>query len=181
MKKIILTSAIIFGAFVASFAQATGTAMLNVKLNPIQTLVVNAAQKTVNLEYKNVADYANGVSLLQADHLSIYSTGAFAITVASATNDIKRTKTGSTETIASSSIHVVATEGTTAKLTGAILGDVALSTTATDLITSTLGGVNKTFNITYKGLDGNGYVNKYFNDESPTVYTTTVTYTIAAR
>lgn len=182
MKKVILTSVIIFTAVAATFAQTpSDNVTLNVKLNPIQTLVVNNAQKAVDLEYRNVSDYASGVSSLQEDHLKIYSTGAFAVSVESADNNMKRSSAGKTETIASSTIHVVASEGSTAKLTGATLGDVSLSTTPTRLISSAIGGVNKNFNITYKGLGANGYVNNYFNDETPTVYTTTVTYTIAAQ
>lgn len=184
MRKIILTSAIIFGSLVASFAQTkTDNVTLNVKLNPIQTLVVNSGQKSVDLEYKNIADYANGVKSTQADHLKIYSTGAFAVTVNSSSDDIKRAS--GAETIAASSIKVKAELGTTNSLSGAMLTEVALSTDvnaiANTIIKSTVGGVDKNFNITYSGLNGNGYINNYFNDEKPTVYTTTVTYTIAAQ
>lgn len=181
MKKIILTSAIIFAAVTATFAQSTDNVTLNVKLNPIQTLVVNSGQKIVNLEYKNVGDYSNGVKSTQADHLKIYSTGAFAVTVNSDVDDIKRA--GGAETIAASGIKVKAEMGSTNGLTNATLSEVSLSKAGgtNTIIQSAVGGVDKNFDITYSGLGANAYVNKYFNAEKPTVYTTTVTYTIAAQ
>lgn len=184
MKKIILTSAIIFATVASTFAQTTGpTASDNVNLkvilNPIQTLVVNPAQKAVVLEYKTIDNYASGVSQTKEDHLSVYSTGAFVVTVQSATNDIKRDN--GEQTISASTIKVKAANGTTSPLLGATVGEVSLSTTATNLINSGTGGVNKTFNVTYSGMGSDGYVNSYFNDEKPTVYETTVTYAIVAQ
>jgi len=191
MKKIILTSAIIFATVAASFAQnstpateiqqRTDAATLNVILNPIQTLMVNSAQKTVDLEYKNKGDYANGVTSEQADHLTIYSTGAFAITVQSASNDIEKVIAGKTQSISASTIKIKASKGSSNSLGGASYSSVSLSTKPTDLISSGTGGVEKNFNVTYSGMGANGYVNIYFNDEKPTVYTTTVTYAIVAQ
>lgn len=185
MKKIILTLAIIFATAVASFSetpatsQSTDNVNLKVILNPIQTLLVNPAQKAVELEYTTIGDYADGVFQTKADHLRVYSTGAFVVTVQSATNDIKRAN--GDETISASTIKVKAGNGTTNPLEGATVGEVALSTTATNLINSGTGGVNKTFNVTYSGMGADGYVNSYFNDEKPTVYETTVTYAIVAQ
>lgn len=189
MKRIVLFITILLASASVAMAQGAnplttpvGTnddVTLNVKLNPIQTLVVNSTHKNVDLEYKLTTDYSGGVSSLQKDHLKIYSTGAFIVQVASATNDIKRA--GGIETISASTIKVKAEVGTTSPLTGQTMAEVSLSTTPTNLINSGVGGVDKNFNITYSGLDLNGYINNYFNDENPTVYTTTVTYTIAAQ
>lgn len=181
MKKIILTTAIIFGSLAATFAQTTDNVTLNVKLNPIQTLVVNSAQKNVDLNYTTVENYKDGVKSTQVDHLKIYSTGAFAVTVNSNTDDIKRAN--GPETIAASGIKVKAELGATSPLAGATVNEVSLSKAGTTntIIASTVGGVDKNFNITYSGLGTDAYVNKYFKDESPTVYTTTVTYTITAQ
>jgi len=186
MKKIILTSAIIFATVAATFAEgptlpnATDQTTLNVILNPIQTLVVNPAQKTVDLEYKNISDYAAGVSSTQEDHLKIYSTGGFIVTVQSAIDDMARAK--GSETISASTIKIKAENGSTNALTGATVGtEVSLSTTPTSLINSSTGGVDKNFNITYSGMGSDAYVNKYFKNETPTVYTTTVTYAIVAQ
>jgi len=180
MKKIILTIAIISLSLTAGFAQKlSDNATLNIKLNAIQTIEVNATQKAVDLIYKSVEDYSKGVSLEQTDHLKVYSTGAFFVTVNSAVNDI--TRTNGEETIAASTIKIKASEGSTNKLSGATVGEASLSTTATNIISSGVGGVNKNFNITYSGMGADAYVNKYFNDETPTTYSTVVTYTIAAQ
>jgi len=179
MKKFILFAAILFAGISVANAQNSGEATLNVRLHPLQTIVVNPTQNNIDLDYLTTDDYNDGVSSLQEDHLKIYSTGAFIVQVASATNDIVRA--GGTETISASTIKVKAQEGSNNPLTGQTMAEVALSTTATNLINSGTGGVDKNFNITYSGLDLNGYVNNYFNDENPTVYTTTVTYTIAAQ
>lgn len=79
MKKIILTSLMLaFGIIAQAQNSNTGHVTLNVKLNPIQTLVVNPAQETVDLEYSSKDDYANGVtSGALTDHLSVFSTGRF--------------------------------------------------------------------------------------------------------
>lgn len=182
MKKYILLLAISFAGIFAVKAQAptaSDNTTLNVKLQAIQTLVVNSAQKNVFLDYKTVLDYNQGVESLQEDHLKIYSTGAFHVQVKSAADLIKRDN--GAETIEASSLKVTSAPGSTNALAGAIVGEVSLSTTATDIITSQLGGVDRNFNITYAGMGGNGFVNKYYNDETPTVYTTTLTYTIAAK
>lgn len=180
MKKVILFAAILFaGVSVASAQTNPNETTLNVRLYPIQTLVVNPIQNNVNLDYKTTDNYSKGVASLQQDHLKIYSTGAFIVQVASSTNDIVRV--GGTETISASTLKVKAEVGTTNPLSGQTLAEVGLSTTATNLINSGTGGVDKNFNITYSGLDLNGYVNNYFDNENPTVYTTTVTYTIAAQ
>jgi len=180
MKKIILTTAVVFLSLATSFAQnQSDNATLNVKLNAIQTIEVNAAQKTVDLIYNSAEDYSKGVSLEQTDHLKIYSTGAFFVTVKSDVNDIKRTN--GKETIAASTIKIKASDGATNKLSGATVGEASLSTTPTNIISSGVGGVNKNFNITYSGMGADAYVNKYFNDETPTTYSTIVTYTIAAQ
>ncbi|MHA6727005.1 hypothetical protein ACX3PU_02955 [Chryseobacterium sp. A301] len=186
MKK----SAILFGALlglvsITANAQTTATATVNVRLHPIQTIIVNPSNQNVNLDYNTEADYLNGVDATQADHLTVYSTGAFAVTVKSDTDKLKSTATGVTEDIEASDIFVTASAGTTNALeaTGVTYEPaVSLKTTPTALFSSTIGGVNKNVNVNYaaKG-DLDAYVNKYFNVENPTVYTTTVTYTIAAQ
>lgn len=185
MKK----TSILFGALlglvsVTANAQKTGQATVNVKLHPIQTIIVNTP--TVDLDYTTEADYANGVSATQADHLTVYSTGAFAVTVKSETDKLTSTAAGAIDTpIDASDITVKASAGTTRPLNATQVTyepAVALSTTAATLFSSEIGGVNKNVNVKYtaKG-DANQYVNKYFDVQSPTIYTATVTYEIAAK
>lgn len=174
------------GATTASPATAaTATATVNVRLHPIQTIIVNSANQNVNLDYNNEADYANGVSASQADHLTIYSTGAFAVTVKSNSETLTSDADVPAEKkkdIDASDIFVRAGAGTTRPLNanGVTYNNaVSLSTSEATLFSSTIGGVNRNVNVNYtaKG-DANSYVNKYFKAQTPTVYSTTVTYTI---
>ena len=81
MKKIILTSAIIFATVVGVFAQKTADVTLNVKLNAIQSIATSGSN--VDLVYNTINDYQVGVSSDQKKHLTVYSTGAFVVKVAS--------------------------------------------------------------------------------------------------
>lgn len=180
MKKLILTLGVIGGLFTAKSQTKTDEAVLNVRLYPLQTIFVNTAQKEVNLDYTNTSDYANGVAVDQKNHLTVYSTGAFNVTVNSKTD--KLTTTAGSQVIEAADITVTPSEGSANALSGATFTPVKLSTTPTTFISSTTGGVNKNFNVNYaaKG-DMDKYVNKYYNSQNPTVYTTQVVYTIAAQ
>ncbi|EOR29533.1 hypothetical protein L100_10649 [Elizabethkingia meningoseptica ATCC 13253 = NBRC 12535] len=162
-------------------AQKTDDATVNVRLYPIQTIVVNGSQKIVNLDYKTSADYKNGVALDEADHLTVYSTGAFAVNVQSRDAQLSSVNTSITEKINAADIKITPTAGTTNPLSGSKLSTVNLSTTPTELISSNIGGVDKTFNVKYSAAGADSYLNKYFNVENPTTYTTVVTYTIVAK
>ncbi|MEO8254224.1 MAG: hypothetical protein ABI554_07520 [Flavobacterium sp.] len=178
MKKIIIASFLVLGLVKMNAQTATDNVTLNVKLHPIQTLVVNPAQKTVNLDYNTVGDYKDGVTSTQADHLTIYSTGGFQVKVKSA-GDLAETSAG-TEKIATNSIQITAKAGTNG-LTAATYSSTSLESTEKSLITSTTGGVDKKINIEYKGAGADAYVNKYIAGQNPTIYTTTVTYTIVSQ
>lgn len=182
MKKRFLGLVLGLTAFAANAQTDTDQVALNVKLYPIQTIVVNAAN--VDLEYKTKDDYANGVTVSQGDHLTVYSTGGFTVNVKSETATLTTSlATANGESINSSDIKISAAAGTTNSLAGAAYEtNVPLTTTGAKLIKSTTGGVNKTFNVSYKA-EGNldSYVNKYFKDgNNPTVYTTNVIYEIVA-
>ena len=189
MKKFILFVAILFAGVslvkadepVANSLSSSDNITLNVKLNPIQTLFINPSQKSVDLVYKNVKDYKEGVSLDQKDHLTVYSTGGFAINVNSSEDDIARAK--GTETIKSSTLSVQASLGTNNPLEGVLQGatGVKLSTEAATLFSHGKGGVDLAFNVKYSGIGADTYVNSYFKDEDPTIYSTTVTYSIVAQ
>lgn len=162
-------------------AQKTGDATVNVRLYPIQTIVVNGSQKNVNLDYRTSDDYKKGVALDEADHLTVYSTGAFAVNVQSKDAQLSSVNTSITEKINAADIKLTPTAGTTNPLSGSKLSTVTLSTTPTELISSNIGGVDKTFNVKYSAAGAGSYLNKYFNVENPTTYTTVVTYTIVAK
>ena len=157
----------------------TATATLNVKLLPIQTIVIGG-DNTVNLVYKTKEDYYNGVTANMNDHLIVYSTGGFAVKVKSDHKNLVFTKDGKTNTIAVNTINLVATLGK-GNESESTFSAVTLDKSDKNLISSTVGGTNLKFNVAYSGKGGNAYVNKYNNVENPTVYTTTVTYTIEAQ
>lgn len=179
MKK----SAILFGALlglvsITANAQKTATATLNVKLHPVQSIMVSAGT-AVDIIFDTKDHYANGTNTDVANHLSIYSTGGFAVSVK--TND-ETLKNKSEATIPLSDITILASEGSN-PIEGSIieLNKVTLSKTEQDLITSTLGSIDTKFNVNYAAKGGENYINKYFNSENPTVYTTTVLYSITAK
>lgn len=173
MKKIILASFLML-SFVAVKAQ---NVKLNVNLKPIQTLVVNNAQKVVDLTYTTADDYKNGVSSTNTDHLNIYSTGGFQVKVKSA----NATMQNGGKNIDVNTIQIKATAGSDAVNGAQYSQNVQLSNTETTLVTSTKGGVDKKISIEYKGAGANAYIDNYIAGQNPTVYTTELTYTIVSQ
>lgn len=151
-------------------------ATLRIRLYPIQTITVNPAEKDVELDYKTTADYKDGVSKLKSNHLTVYSTGAFTVKVKSSSGTLQ----GNRSSIDASDVNISALAGTTNQLQNATYEARNLSNADQVIITSATGSVNKNFNITYKAAGADKFVDKYFKTENPTVYTTTVTYTIEA-
>ncbi|WP_294204777.1 hypothetical protein [uncultured Chryseobacterium sp.] len=173
MKKIIFGSLVLFGMVTVNAQSVT----LNVRLKPIQTLVINSAQKVVNLDYATKDDYANGVSSVNADHLSIYSTGGFQVKVKSANAVMQN----GAKSIQANSIQIKATAGSEAVTGAQYAQNVQLSATEATLVTSTVGGVDKKINIEYKGAGANAYLDNYIAGQTPSVYSTELTYTIIAQ
>ena len=173
MKKLILASFLMLG-FVTVNAQ---NVTLNVNLKPIQTLVVNNAQKVVDLNYTTTDDYKNGVSSTNTDHLNIYSTGGFQVKVKSA----NATMQNGGKNIDVNTIQIKATAGSDAVNGAQYTQNVQLSNTEATLVTSTKGGVDKKISIEYKGAGANAYIDNYIAGQNPTVYTTELTYTIVSQ
>ena len=177
MKKLILAFGLMLSTI--TFAQSTGNVSLNVRLYPIQTIMVNPLQETVNLDYTTATDYSAGVSSMQTNHLSVYSTGGFIVSVKSTSASL--TNTINSDAISSSDIKIVASEGSSNSMAGVTYSSpVDLSMTTTPLFSNSTGGVAKNFNVKYTAQgDLNAYINKYYNAQNPTVYSTTVVYEIA--
>lgn len=173
MKKFIFTALALVG-FGALSAQ---TVTLNVRLKPIQTLIVNTAQKTVNLDYSTRDDYANGVTSTNADHLTIYSTGGFQVKVKSASAALQN----GAKTIQANSIQVKASAGTDPVNGAQYAALTPLSATESTLVTSSVGGVDKKISVEYKGAAANTYLDNYVAGQNPSVYTTELTYTIISQ
>lgn len=181
MKKFaVLVCLFVIAGTSALMAQSSANATLNVRLHPIQTIVVNPAQNIVNLDYVTETDYASGVSSEQKDHLTVYSTGAFVVKANSSSSTLESNHQDVTENIDASDIVIRPEQGSN-QLSGATFTTINLSDQAQSIISNSTGGVDRTFNINYAGAGANSYVNKFFNVENPTVYTTTVIYTIEAQ
>lgn len=174
MKKIIIASFLVLGLAKVSAQNVT----LNVKLQPIQTLVVNNAQKNVDLNYVTKDDYKNGVASTNTDHLNIYSTGGFEVKVKSANSSLNHT---SGKNIQANTIEIKATAGSSAVTGAQYSQNVKLSANETTLVTSTTGGVDKKISIEYKGAGADAYLNDYIAGQNPTIYTTELTYTIMSK
>jgi hypothetical protein len=189
MKKIFQITVIMLSAWaVTNVAQAqvgaedilTQDVALSVTMQPIQILTVDGNQ--VNLLYASKDDYDNGVVKTMPDHLSVYSIGAFNVTVKSLSETLNNDADGVSATIDSEGITIKAEKSATNELTYEVIDAVVkLGTAEKTIITSNEGGVGQTFNITYEGEGGNNYVSRYFSaNGAESVYKTTVTYTISA-
>ena len=176
MKKLILFAAILF-AWVSVVKAETvttsdnGTANLTIKLNAVQSITVSG---DVEIDYTTADDYANGKESTQLTTLSVVSAGGFAIRVEA--DDL----VNGTSTMAAKNIKVTAeAKGDATGATFDANGTLVKATAKQALIESTIGGVNKQYTVKYKGDGGNEYMENY-NAGGTQVYTTTVTYTIAA-
>ena len=180
MKKTFFLLSMLAGVLTAQ-AQVSDNATVNVKLYPIQTIVVNPDNKVVNLDYQTTTDYQDGVNVDNIDHLKIYSTGGFEVKV-SAAGDL--TSSDATKNISAADIKITASAGTANPLTSTTSNtykSINLSNTNQLLVDNATGGVNKTVSVNYAAAGADAYVDKFINGENPTVYTTTVTYTISPK
>lgn len=157
----------------------TGTTNVNIKFTPIQTIEVNESQNVVNFVYDNIGTYQNGAESVEyPNHLKINSSGPFVVNVVS--TDFTGGLSGKTIPLSDVEVQVVNT--TTERYTGAgITAPLPLSTTKKPLFTSTGGGMDLEFDVTYSnpgGKDGK-YFEGYLKGEEVT-YTAQVTYEIVA-
>lgn len=171
MKKFILLCLITLG--VALQANSSSAVSLNIKLHPIQSLVVNADQKEVVLDYQTRTDYSSGVTSKQQDHLSIFSTGGFEVKVKA--NDISLSN--DSRTISVADVLVTPYNGST-PLSNANYTSINLSTVESILLSSDTGGVDKTVSVDYAAKGNYEYINLYQHTENANIFKGTVIYTI---
>lgn len=150
--------------------QSNDEVTLNVTLVAVQNISVNSGQTTVTITFNESSDYLNGVSSSQTEHLEVSSTEEFVVKVSTASENLS----DGTNMIPVNTITVtpVYASGTNP---GATATAVALSTTATTILSSTNGTTEALYDVTYDASGGPNYVNKPAG-----TYTTTVTYTISA-
>jgi hypothetical protein len=117
----------------------SGTTTVNIKLNPMQAIVVNPNE--VNLEYTTLENYNQGVETTMTNHLTVYSVGGFIVKVKS-DGDFKN----ESNSIPASDVKISATAAGGSFDTSS---QVELSTDATALITSSTGGFEKKYDVKY--------------------------------
>ena len=159
-----------------------GTVTLTVELNPIQTLVVNGNQNTVNLVYKTEADYLKGVSSSNKQHLKVTSTGGYVVNVQavefSNVSGYVEEDPNVMNKVNLSQIGLKADGDTdNSKRTFATL--TKLENTDQALVTSARGSVGEEFDVTYSAAGGNEYLHNNYVKGGVVEWQTTVTYTIA--
>ena len=184
MKKFFVAS-LMMVCGIAAEAQTgkSDNVTLNVRLNPIQTLVVNSKQKTVNIDYSTKDHYKDGVSSKQENHLNIFSTGGFEVKVKSSGSElVNQGNAGPNGNISVNTINVIATQAAQNSLTDAQYGqNIALSNTEGIIVSSTKGARDKNIDIEYKAAGNDAYLDKYVANQTATTFATTVTYTIYAK
>jgi hypothetical protein len=177
-----IAALVICGMVCVNSVKADGTptnsnqVTVNLKFKPVQSIVVNSAQEIVNLEYAKEDDYLNGVSKKMKDHLTVFSTGGFVVNVKS-DGDFKR---GDGAMVIPAGDMKITVENGTDTETGNFTTQ-SLSTSDLPVITAKKGGNELKYNVTYDNKNaGSGYkyINRYIHDDTESVYTAKVTYTI---
>lgn len=169
--RIIMTAFLLGSLSFELYAQNSVT--LNVNLYPIQTLLVNTAQKEVNLEYNTREDYRNGVVSEQQDHLIIYSTGGFQVKVSAVTAAIDKDMLSNIIIMPSSGSKPL--EHSHVMYTGKNISEIEQP-----IISATKGAIDKNVNISYKGA-GNDALMGFAKNNTSTSQTYTVMYTIVSQ
>jgi len=165
-----------------TFAQSgSDVVTLNIRLLPVQTILVNPSQRNTDLEYVTKEDYDQGVSLTLTDHLTVSSTGGFQVNVLSSNANF--TRAGSDDIIPVSDVVVSATNGSDNSLLNDF-SNVVLSTNPESLIISESGGRDLKYDVTYDNTAGSSdkYINKTSGQSNlEAVYNTNITYTITSK
>lgn len=163
-------TSILFGNSLVAQNQVT----LNVNLYPIQTLVVNPNQKEITLNFNNKSDYENGVTSLQKDHLTIYSTGGFQVKVNALASSNNQTLL--------KYISIEPSSGSNPLQNGTVIyTEKIVTTTEAPILSATKGAMNKNITINYKGAGNDVFFNNTTANNSPTHFTYTLLYTIIAQ
>lgn len=179
---LLFTTFLLFAGHQLSAQSSSAEVTLNIRFMPVQTISVNSSDETVDLLYADTENYENGVSVTRDNHLTIFSSSGFQVTVQTAADQFIRS--GGKETIPTNDIIVRAENGSSNKLP-ALFTNVPLSASPTPLISATQGGNNLAFTVTYDNSEagsGKKYINRYVRSGQPeVVYTTTVIYCITTR
>lgn len=151
------------------FGQQSANSNLSVVLKPIQSIKINEQQQNVNLSFETVEDYTKGKVSEQADHIEVMSSGTYEIRVVAATPLVNEG-----EEISIDHIGLKPSLGTIGDFRqNIVLLPVTLALRDNNIVSSSLGDVKRTFNVSYKMNSSEEILNK------PTgTYSTVITYTI---
>lgn len=174
MKKFILIAFVGLFGFLSAIAQQSRDVSLNIRLNPIQSLTVNADQLTVNLDYRSKDDYKSGVTVIEQNHLSVFSTGGFEILSKSKSPYLSNNG----QNIDISDITLSSGAGTNNQLDQANYKSISLSQSDNVLLSSIKGAANRNINISYSAKGDYKYLDLYRHSGSNNIFNTIVTYTI---
>ena len=187
-KNFLLTGALLIvalfsvnGVMAQTTPAKTDNVTVNIKFTPIQTIEVNGSQNEVNFVYDNIETYRNGAAAqLKGKHLKINSSGPFVVNVESAA--FTGGLSGKTMYLSDVAIQVVNITKTDRYTGAGITAPLPLSTTKKPLFTSTGGGMNLEFNVTYSNPGGKEgkYLEGYLKGDEVT-YSAQVTYEIVAK
>lgn len=172
MRNFITSTLAMLLFFSVSFAQTSGQVTLNIELHPVLAIQVNELQKPVNLVYNTAENYTAGVSSDNPDHITVFGTHGFKVSVKSSTPELQ--SAGQSTTVGG--IILTSTAGTNASQE-TTPQSINLSGVDQTLFSSSTGVGNGKYNVKYDGLGNSAYINKGQGD-GIVVYTTEVLYTI---
>lgn len=176
MKKIIAIITALLLSFIVKAQTTSNTASQQVNLDLTDAIAISfissssTTGSTINLNFKNVKNYANGVTSA-AQQLKVQSNKNFTVSVK--TNSTNFSYTGPTSPAPVMPINILSLE-VIANATGGTVASPfnkfgSLSSGSQNLITNCTYGGNKTFVVKYKATPGFSY--------PAGTYTTTVVYT----
>lgn len=158
-------------------AQTQNSVKVNIQFNQIQLITINPSQKTINIEYNTIHDYSNGVESLQKDHLKVFSTSSYEVSVKALHPEIRNVN--NTDFIPNSSLQlgIILPKGNS---DGISFSTIQVDQLGKNIISSMRPSLETTFDIAYKSTGDLDYIKKV-NDGKPTPYSTEIIYTITSK
>ncbi|QBQ40075.1 hypothetical protein [Sphingobacterium psychroaquaticum] len=175
MKNCLLT----FAFFICfQMLSAQNAVRLNIVLNHVQNLTVNASQETTTLTYNTVEDYANGVAVVQKEHLNVFSTSPYVVKVRVVNEEFIKNGGEPGTGMLQPNVSVLAAPA--AQPDGVVTEGRILSLEERAIITGDNPAFDNKFDVTYKGPGGNELI-KYSEFGKVNTFTNVVLYSIEAK
>lgn len=178
-NRIILFTFVMFAVFPSVFSQTSGSVSITISLHPIQILKINPTQSEVLISYENEEDYQQGVVILQENHLTVFSTSGFEVSVfSSALPDIETQ--GQEAQLTPIQIGVLVPESVSGAMN---VANIQLQHFKQSIISSNRQDFGISFDIEYQGLGENIYL-EYQNQSKnmqPSIVSTKVIYSLEVK